>query len=82
MMRSREGSADGSRGEYSGGTSYTRLVLDLSGYPTSRELARNRRVGQRERGPHDSFSLVSPYSSVSKPRVIGDFVFAFLSASL
>ena len=23
---------------------------------------------QRERGPHESFSLVSPYSSVSKPR--------------
>ena len=34
--------------------------------PTSRELNRNRRVGQR--GPHESFSLVSPYGSVSKRR--------------
>src|ERR1700730_10882839 len=36
--------------------------------PTYRELTRNRWVGQRERGLHESFSLVSPYSSVSKPR--------------
>src|ERR1700756_5454609 len=35
---------------------------------TYRELTRNRRVGQRERGLDESFSLVSPYSSVSKPR--------------
>src|SRR5580765_2792195 len=32
------------------------------------ELTRNRQVGQRELGPHESFTLVSPYSSVSKPR--------------
>src|SRR4029077_14620382 len=37
-------------------------------HPTYRELTRNRRVGQRERGLHESFWLVSPYSSVSKPR--------------
>ena len=43
-------------------------ICIVSGYATSRELTRNRRVGQRERGPHESFSLVSPYSSVSKPR--------------
>jgi hypothetical protein len=41
---------------------------DLSGNATYRELTRNRRVGQRERGLHESFSLVSPYSSVAKPR--------------
>jgi len=39
----------------------------MSGNPT-RELTRNRRVGQRERSPHESFSLVSPYSSGAKPR--------------
>jgi len=35
---------------------------NMDGKTTSRELTRNRRVGQRERGPHESFSLVSPYS--------------------
>ena len=40
----------------------------MSENATSQELTRNRWVGQRERGPHESFSLVSPYSSVSKPR--------------
>jgi len=40
----------------------------MSGFPTSQELTRNRRVGQRECGPRESFSLVSPYRSVSKPR--------------
>lgn len=40
----------------------------VSDYATNRELTRNRRVGARERGPHESFSLVSPYSSVSEPR--------------
>src|SRR5271156_3455131 len=39
----------------------------LSGNATSRELTRNRRVGQSERGPHESFSLVSPYSLLSGP---------------
>jgi len=42
--------------------------FQLTGNATSRELTRNRRVGQRERGPHESSSLVSPYSSISKPR--------------
>src|SRR5689334_11647991 len=42
--------------------------FQVSGNATYRELTRNRRVGQRERGLHESFSLVSPYSSVSKPR--------------
>jgi hypothetical protein len=45
-----------------------RRFWPTSELPTSRELTRNRRVGQRERGPHESFSLVSPYSSVSKPQ--------------
>src|SRR5580704_8278667 len=40
----------------------------VTGNPTSQEFTRNRRVGQRECGPHESFSLVSPYRSVSKPR--------------
>ena len=39
-----------------------------SGNPTNRELTRNRRVGARGHDPHESFSLVSPYSSVSEPR--------------
>ena len=38
------------------------------------ELTRNRRFGQRERGHHESFSLVSPYSSVSKPRGDSPFI--------
>lgn len=41
---------------------------DMSAYAIYRELSRNRRVGQRERGLYESFSLVSPYSSVAKPR--------------
>src|SRR5271156_6471998 len=41
-------------------------LLEMSGYPTYQELGRNRWVGQRERGPHESFSLVSPYGSLSK----------------
>jgi hypothetical protein len=41
----------------------------VSGYANFPEvLTRNRWVGQREPGPHESFSLASPYSSVSKPR--------------
>ena len=43
----------------------------MSGKPTYQELTRNRLVGQRERGPHETCSLVSPYCSVSKPR--GDY---------
>src|SRR6266852_4614187 len=35
----------------------------MSGNPTSRDLTRNRRVGERKRGPHESFSLVSSYSA-------------------
>src|SRR5271169_6725309 len=42
--------------------------IHFSGNATSRQLTRNRWVGLRERSPHESFSLVSPYSSVSKPR--------------
>ncbi len=48
--------------------------VGLLTFPTADQLAEvvkrklSARVGQRERGPHESFSLVSPYSSVSKPR--------------
>src|SRR5271170_8441063 len=40
----------------------------MSGNRTSRELTRNGGVGQRGRGVHESFLVVSPYSSVSKSR--------------
>jgi hypothetical protein len=40
----------------------------------SRELTLNRRVGQRKRSPHESFSLVSSYSSVSKRRGDSPFI--------
>jgi hypothetical protein len=42
----------------------------MSGNRTSRELTRNGGVGQRGRGVHESFLVVSPYSSVSKSRGI------------
>jgi hypothetical protein len=37
-------------------------ALEITGLLTSRQLRRNRQIGQRERGPHESFLLVSPYS--------------------
>jgi hypothetical protein len=40
-------------------------VFGCANFP---ELTRNRWVGQRAPGPHESFSLASPYSSVSKPQ--------------
>jgi hypothetical protein len=40
----------------------------VSGYPTYQESTRNRQASHTERGAHESFSLVSPYSSVSKRR--------------
>jgi hypothetical protein len=42
-----------------------RLQLNRGGGATALLL---RDFGQRERGPHESFSLVSPYSLCPKPR--------------
>src|SRR5215469_736829 len=54
------------------------FFLDFYLYRTCQELTRNhRRVGQRDRGPHESFSLVSPYSSVSTFLLLG-FAIAFV----
>jgi hypothetical protein len=51
--------------DWSGTKSFSRRSRHLDSKQAATTLGS---VGQRERGPHESFSLVSPYSSVSKPR--------------